>query len=60
MMLFADVTETGRNMALVQAFDGIAGMNKKQEGHKIRYELGLANGAAGNQVVKVQIDGGLA
>lgn len=59
LKLVADVIETGRNMALVQAFDGISCMGKQQKSHTIQYELDLTNKIAGDQVVKVRVDGGL-
>lgn len=57
MNLSADVIETGRNMALVEAFDGIAGMKKQRDGNSVRYNLDLANGIATMQVVMVRLAG---
>lgn len=52
--LSADVIETGRNLALVQAFDGIVDMLKQRNEHGIRYSLDLKKAAFGGQVVEVQ------
>lgn len=56
LKLSAEVVETGRNMALVQAFDGIAGMDKQQDARVIRYSLDLVNTGEENQVVSVQLE----
>lgn len=55
LMLSADVIETGRNMALLQAFDGIVGMVKKRNGHVVKYCLDLTKGIEEKQVVAVQL-----
>lgn len=57
LKLSADVVETGRNMALVQAFDGIEGMSKSRGGHVVRYCLDLTEDVAENQVVTVRLAG---
>lgn len=51
--LSADIIKTGRNMALVAAFDAISGMSAEVQGDGIHYEMALDGSVVSRSVAKV-------
>lgn len=54
-VLFADVVETGRNKALVEAFDALPGIVKLKASGRLRYALNLLNRRTQDIPVKVVV-----
>lgn len=55
-VLFADVVETGRNKALVEAFDGLSGIKKEATKAGLRYRVELGGRECVALPVEVEVD----